>query len=340
MSIANTTWKRGATVAAALTLVAGSLDLAHGHCGSCHADTKEASVKSPAHSHADIVDTAVEAGSFTTLVTAVQAAGLADVLKSDGPFTVFAPTDEAFAKLPAGSVEALLQPENRDRLVSILKYHVVAGEVPSETAVTLDHATTLNGQRAALQVTNGSLTIAGAKVTTANIETANGIIHVVDSVMLPSDKSLVETAAAAGSFRKLLAAVDAADLTDVLSAEGPFTVFAPTDAAFGALPEGTLDDLLQSRNRDRLVEILKYHVVSGRVYADQALEAGKARTLQGSSLAIASHMGKPRVEKASIVSTDIEATNGVIHVIDSVLIPSDPMSQTSREESSLRAALR
>jgi uncharacterized surface protein with fasciclin (FAS1) repeats len=323
----------------ALTLTATPFDVSHAHCGSCAA-TKEASVKSTAHSHADIVDTAVQAGTFNTLVTAVKAAGLVDALKSDGPLTVFAPTDDAFAKLPAGTVESLLKPENRERLVSILKYHVVAGKVPSETAVTLDHATTLNGQRADIQMLNGSLQVAGAKVVSANIETSNGIIHVVDRVMLPSDKSIAETAAAAGSFKTLLAAVEAAELTGLLSTEGDFTVFAPTDAAFAALPQGAVEDLLKPQNREQLLNILKYHVVSGRVYSDQALAAGKASTLEGSAVQIASHMGKAKVNNARLVETDIETTNGVIHVIDAVLMPADPMSQKSCEQPDLRAAMR
>jgi uncharacterized surface protein with fasciclin (FAS1) repeats len=137
----------------------------------------------------DIVDTAVAAGSFKTLVAAVKAAGLVDALKAAGPLTVFAPTDDAFAKLPAGTVESLLKPENKDKLVDILTYHVVNGNVPSKTAVTLDKSAALNKKEIKLAVVGGSLTLnGGAKVTKADIECSNGVIHVIDSVILPPAK--------------------------------------------------------------------------------------------------------------------------------------------------------
>jgi uncharacterized surface protein with fasciclin (FAS1) repeats len=134
----------------------------------------------------DIVDTAVAAGSFKTLVAAVKAAGLVDALKAEGPLTVFAPTDEAFAKLPAGTVESLLKPENKQKLVDILTYHVVSGKVPAKTAVTLDKATALNKKDIKLAVKEEKLTLNGsAKVTTADVECSNGVIHIIDTVILP-----------------------------------------------------------------------------------------------------------------------------------------------------------
>ena len=134
----------------------------------------------------DIVDTAVANGSFKTLAAALEAAGLVDALKGDGPFTVFAPTDEAFAKLPEGTVETLLKPENKDQLIDILTYHVVSGAVPSKTAITLDKATGLNKKDIALKVMDGSLTLNGnAKVVAADVEASNGVIHVIDTVILP-----------------------------------------------------------------------------------------------------------------------------------------------------------
>jgi uncharacterized surface protein with fasciclin (FAS1) repeats len=150
---------------------------AHG-CGG-HAEAK------------DIVDTAVEAGQFGTLVAAVKAAGLVDALKDDGPLTVFAPTDEAFAKLPAGTVESLLEPENRDRLVAILTYHVAPGRLTAEDVVAKDRIDTLNGQRPAIAARGGTVTIDGATILKTDIETSNGVIHVIDSVILPGEKEQV-----------------------------------------------------------------------------------------------------------------------------------------------------
>jgi uncharacterized surface protein with fasciclin (FAS1) repeats len=133
----------------------------------------------------DLVDTAVAAGTFKTLAAALQAAGLVETMKGEGPFTVFAPTDEAFAKLPEGSVEKLLKPENKEKLVEILTYHVVAGAVPAEAALKLTEATALNQKKLALSVKDGALFINEAKVVTADLSCSNGVIHVIDSVMLP-----------------------------------------------------------------------------------------------------------------------------------------------------------
>ncbi len=133
----------------------------------------------------DIVDTAVAAGSFKTLAAALKAAGLIDTLKGKGPFTVFAPTDEAFAKLPAGTVEDLLKPENKAKLVSILTYHVVAGQVMAADVVKLKEAKTVQGKAAKITVKDGKVMVDGANVVKTDIETSNGVIHVIDSVILP-----------------------------------------------------------------------------------------------------------------------------------------------------------
>ena len=132
----------------------------------------------------DIVDTAVEAGSFETLVAAVQAAGLVDTLKGDGPFTVFAPTDEAFAALPEGTVDDLLKPENKDQLIAVLTYHVVPGKVMSTDLTDDMEAATVQGSNVMIDLDNGVM-VDNASVVTADIETSNGVIHVIDSVILP-----------------------------------------------------------------------------------------------------------------------------------------------------------
>ncbi len=151
-----------------------------GVCALALAFTGTMSAQKPA----DIVDTAIAAGSFKTLVAAVQAAGLVDTLKGAGPFTVFAPTDEAFAKLPKGTVENLLKPENKAKLASILTYHVVAGKVMAADAMKVDSATTVQGQKVAIKHTNG-VTVDNAKVVKADIATSNGVIHVIDTVIMP-----------------------------------------------------------------------------------------------------------------------------------------------------------
>jgi uncharacterized surface protein with fasciclin (FAS1) repeats len=134
---------------------------------------------------ADIVDTAASAGQFTTLAAALEAADLLETLKGTGPFTVFAPTDEAFAKLPPGTVETLLKPENKDSLIAVLTYHVVAGNVPAAEAVNLTEAMTVNSAPIAIAVIDGTVMINNAKVVTADVAADNGVIHVIDTVLLP-----------------------------------------------------------------------------------------------------------------------------------------------------------
>jgi len=134
----------------------------------------------------DIVDTAVANGSFKTLAAALGAAGLVDTLKGTGPFTVFAPTDAAFAKLPAGTVDDLLKPENKAKLTSILTYHVVAGKVMAADVVKLTEATTVEGGKVSISVTDGQVKVDDANVTATDIKTSNGVIHVIDTVLMPN----------------------------------------------------------------------------------------------------------------------------------------------------------
>lgn len=140
---------------------------------------------SHANTQDDIVDTAIAAGQFETLVAAVQAAGLVETLKGEGPFTVFAPTDDAFAALPEGTVESLLEPENLEQLQAILTYHVVPGKIMAEDAMSADSATTVQGQDITITTMDGSVMIDDATVIQADIETSNGVIHVIDSVLMP-----------------------------------------------------------------------------------------------------------------------------------------------------------
>jgi uncharacterized surface protein with fasciclin (FAS1) repeats len=279
------------------------------------------------------VDTAVGAGSFKTLAAALGAAGLVDTLKGKGPFTVFAPTDEAFAKLPKGTVEDLLKPANKAKLTAILTYHVIAGEVKAAAVVTMDgkSAATVNGKSVKIGVKGGKVTVDNANVVTTDIMASNGVIHVIDSVILPPAdaapaaalKDIVDTAVGAGSFKTLAAALGAAGLVDTLKGKGPFTVFAPTDEAFAKLPKGTVEDLLKPANKDKLTAILTYHVIEGEVKAAAVvtMDGKSAATVNGKSVKIGVKGGKVTVDKANVVTTDIMASNGVIHVIDSVILP-------------------
>jgi len=269
----------------------------------------------------DIVTTAVEAGSFKTLVAAVKAAGLVETLQGKGPFTVFAPTDEAFAKLPAGTVETLLKPENKQKLVAILTYHVVAGKVLAADVVKLSAAPTVNGQRVDVKVDGAKVQVDQANVVATDIACSNGVIHVIDQVILPSSDNLVATADKAGTFKTLIAAAKAAGVVPALTGDQPLTVFAPTDAAFAKLPAGTVETLLKPENKDKLAAILKFHVVPGRVYSNDVIGKKDLKTVQGGILTAALKDGTATINGAALVATDIDASNGVIHVIDTVLLP-------------------
>ncbi|PKO15979.1 MAG: adhesion lipoprotein [Chloroflexi bacterium HGW-Chloroflexi-10] len=267
---------------------------------------------------ADIVDTAIADGRFTTLVAAVQAAGLADALKGEGPLTVFAPTDEAFAKLPAGTVDALLA--DPEALANILLYHVADGRLMAADVVASEKIETLQGKSASVTVDMGKAMLDNAEIVITDILTSNGVIHVIDSVILPQN-DIVETAVADGRFTTLVAALQAADLVETLQGEGPFTVFAPTDDAFKKLPAGTVETLLQPENLEQLTNILLYHVVSGKVMAADVVTLTSAGTVFGQDVTIKVMDGKVYINEAQVIITDIETYNGVIHVIDSVLLP-------------------
>lgn len=314
------------TAIAVATLASTTLALAGPECSSSkssqtklmNANSKMMSVNSK---KADIIDTALAAGSFKTLAAALTAADLVGALKGEGPFTVFAPTDEAFSKLPKGTVESLLKPENRDQLIRILTYHVVSGNKDSKSVLASTGLNTLNGQRAAIDAKKG--TIGSAKIIKTDIDCTNGVIHVIDEVILPKTDTILETAATAGSFTTLAAALKAAGLVDAINGDGPFTVFAPTDEAFAKLPAGTVESLFKPENIDTLRSILLYHVIEGRVYSDQAIEAKSATTLEGSTLKITMSKRGVMINNATVKTPNVDASNGVIHIIDTVIIPSD-----------------
>jgi uncharacterized surface protein with fasciclin (FAS1) repeats len=280
------------------------------------------SVANAAHHEKDIVDTAAEAGSFNTLIAAAKAAGLVDALKGEGPFTVFAPSDEAFSKLPDGTIEALLN--NKEKLASILLYHVVPGKVMAKDVGGIESAQTLFGQSAAIDTSNG-VSVGGANVVKTDIVCSNGVIHVIDSVMMPQD--IVGLALGSEDFSTLVTAVKAAGLVETLQGDGPFTVFAPTNDAFAKLPAETLQDLLKPENKEKLQAVLTYHVVPGKVLAEDVVSLKKATSVQGGDITIRVEQNENNgeamvmVDEANVIMTDIIGLNGVVHVIDSVILP-------------------
>ena len=292
----------------------------------------------------NIVDTAVAAGDFGTLVTALQAAGLDATLADETQsFTVFAPTDAAFAMIDPATLNLLLA--DTDALSSVLLQHVVSGEVNSVTAYTLNGSSATTASGAAIPVVINTeldtLTFGGATVQTTDIYTTNGIIHVIDTVVvadveLPTPPaSIVDVAVSNGSFTTLVAALQATGLDTVLDdPESTFTVFAPTDAAFALLGQDTIDALLA--DPDTLKDILLYHVISGAEIlqdaaitvaqsgsnkVDMANERQSALTLADSTLYI---------NKSAVSLADVMADNGVIHVVDQVILPPPAVTDSTQ----------
>ena len=349
-----------------------------------------------------IVENAVNSADHTTLVAAVKAADLVETLSGEGPFTVFAPTNAAFEALPEGTVETLLMPQNKEALATVLTCHVAAANATAEaiggmiaddggmhvvpTAGGCEVEARMEGDTVVLTDERGG----EATVTIADVMQSNGVIHVIDAVLLPAEDKLELTQAAAGEtgsnssmttdstdagmadtmaseeagaemsentnptvggaemfadrtiienavnspeHTTLVAAVQQAGLAETLSGEGPFTVFAPTDAAFAALPDGTVETLMQDGNRDQLGKILTAHVVPGRMTAAD-LTAGLSgdafknlQTVSGDALSVQkTASGEVFVFDENgnayrVTTADVMQSNGVIHVIDGVLLP-------------------
>jgi transforming growth factor-beta-induced protein len=264
----------------------------------------------------DIVETAKANGSFTTLVTALTAANLVDTLKGTGPFTVFAPTDAAFNALPTGLLNQLLA--NTTALTQVLTYHVVSGKLTAHDVASQTSVTTLQGGSLPITTAEGTTKIGPAKITQTDIKCSNGVIHVIDTVLIPNKiMNIVQTAQYYG-FSTLVTAIQTANLVSTLEGTRPFTVFAPTNAAFAVLPAGTLDSLLADKSS--LTAVLTYHVVPGYLLAGDVVAKTSLTTVQGQMLTI-STAGGAKVNGANIIQTDIECTNGVIHAIDAVLLP-------------------
>jgi transforming growth factor-beta-induced protein len=280
----------------------------------------------------NIIETAEAAGSFTTLLAALDTAGLTSALEAEGQFTVFAPTDDAFADLLAAlDVDAatLLGINN---LSDVLLYHVIEGTYYAADVIAGAPfgMETLSGDTVVFTVMDGKAYINGAEIVTTDIETSNGVIHVISEVILPLE-NIVDTADAAGSFTTLLAALDTAGLTSALEAEGQFTVFAPTDDAFADLLMALDIDASTLLGINNLSDVLLFHVLDGAYYSSDVVANApfSMATLQGKEVDFTVMDGKAYINGAEIVMTDILTTNGVIHVISDVILPLENIIDTA-----------
>lgn len=267
---------------------------------------------------------------FSILVEAVNAAGLTDTLAGPGPLTVFAPTNDAFAALLTElgvTKDALLA--NKPLLTAVLTYHVLPAKVERAQVPLGQPVTTAQGGIFKVDAVGQNLVITDgrnrtATITATDVQAGNGVVHVIDRVILPADKTIVQTAQALPQFSILVEAVVAADLAGALSGNGPFTVFAPTNDAFAALLAelGVSKDALLA-DKALLTQVLTYHVVPSRVLKAQVPVGTPITSLQGQTFTIDATLAitDQRGRKAGIAATDVLASNGVIHVIDKVILP-------------------
>ena len=268
----------------------------------------------------DIPTNAQNTGAHDSLVAALSHAGLVSALQADGPFTVFAPTDDAFAA--AGiDLAAFDTDEENATLSDILLYHVVSGAVSSSDVTDGMSAEALNGDDLSFTVSNGTVMVNDATVTSADVMASNGVIHVIDKVLMPpADLGAIPTVATGtGIHTSLVAAVVQAELLATLHGDGPFTVFAPTDDAFAAagIDLAALDN---DEGKAVLTDILLYHVVAGAVPSSAVTDGLVAAAVNGDDLTFTVGEGV-MVNDANVVLADVPASNGVIHVIDKVLMP-------------------
>lgn len=278
-----------------------------------------------------IADITASDTSFSFLLAAATKAGLADELSAPGSLTVFAPTNDAFRAAGFPTKESV-EAADATTLSGILTYHILSGKVLAANVPAGPDAAvaTLGGDTIYTTKNSAGVFVNGVKVVTADVMASNGVVHVIGKVLIPPTGNIVETAAANTNFSYLVAAVTRAsegstNVAAVLSGTGPFTVFAPTNDAFINAGFATIADI-QAADPDLLASILTYHVVAGRVFSSDLTDGATPTTLNGGTLAIsltggATVKGNSNTTASNIVTTDIVTTNGVIHVIDQVLLP-------------------
>jgi len=273
----------------------------------------------------NIVETAQATTDFSVLVEAIIKAKLDTTLSGTGPFTVFAPTNAAFtAALTALSITKAEMLAKSD-LADILKYHVISGKImaadlkASQTPVTLN-----NGLKVMVTKTSTAVTFGGAKVSKADVACDNGVIHFIDGVVLPPSLNVVETAQATTDFSVLVEAIIKAKLDTTLSGTGPFTVFAPTNAAFTAALTDMKITKAELLARSDLADILKYHVISGQILAADLKATQSPATVQGQKVVVTKDASGSTFGGAKVTAADLPCKNGVIHTIDKVVLPPAP----------------
>merc|ERR1712178_123177 len=228
-------------------------------------------------------------------------------------------------------------PENKAQLVDLLTYHVASGDVHAKDLMDMQMLKTVEGKNVTVRTEGNTILIDSSKVTTADVQASNGVVHIIDAVLMPSNapkpvsKTIVDLAVATPELSTLVTALKAADLVKTLSSKGPFTVFAPSNKAFAALPKGVLANLLKPENKAQLVDLLTYHVASGDVHAKDLMDMQMLKTVEGKNVTVRTEGKTILIDSSKVTTADVQASNGVVHIIDAVLMPSNapkPVSKT------------
>lgn len=263
----------------------------------------------------NIIDTLAATGTFNTFSKALQIAGLVETLKKEGPFTVLAPTDEAFTKLPEGMLDALLK--NPEKLKTLLNYHIIPQMVTFTNFGEPKEFSTLMGQAIAIKAEGIRFLVEGNDVLEKDFMCSNGIFHVIDKVLLPND--IIGALNASEKCAILLSAFEKAELIETLKGDGPFTVFAPTNDAFKKVPQAKLNEILG--NKEKLKHLLTYHVVSGKILGADIVQLKNLKSLNGQTLTVTKLEDKIIIDNSKIEKSDLFCTNGVIHLVNAVMLP-------------------
>jgi len=305
----------------------------HHYCTLCWSPTYNAkdtvNFWYPRSNKQNIVQVAESVPTLSTLVTAVKAGNLVNTLSAPGELTVFAPNDDAFNRIPKLVLAGLLNPANVKELDKILELHIVVGKVLASDLTNGQKIKTVAGGVLTVSITTAGIFIGSdgtpaSRVITPNVLAKNGVVHIVDHVLLPSllpGKTIPQIAEGNPQLSTLVTALQAGGLVDTLSGAGPFTVFAPTNAAFDKLPAGVLSNLLKPENKAQLDDLLTYHVVSGAVFAKDLKDGEMVKTIEGNSLEVRLAGNIILIDSAEVITADVKASNGVVHIIDGVLIP-------------------
>ncbi len=275
----------------------------------------------------DLVSTVAQTAELSSLRLAIVASGLTEALSSTGPFTLLAPSNEAFARLDRQTLASLMAPENQPALAAIIAHHVLPGRLSASDLARFASAPSLSGQRLEIRRGPSGPIIAGGSISVADIQATNGVIHIVDSVLFPTTRDIRATLEASGRFGRFVALLDALDDDELMPPGAQVTLLAPTDDAFDALSNEAVAMLKTRRNREVLRSLLENHIIPERLTVSQAIAQSPIRTAHGSILRAArdeaGHLRLQFTEKdfANILAADLDTTNGLVQVVDALIVP-------------------